>query len=259
MRFKPCAMILCLCCCVAGSSIAAQQPPVNPNNPGGSQEKPNSTNHDSRTNRHESTMRFHRALTPDVKQQIADEIRNQLALENQEAQEADVPPTPDGIERMLSDGHKHIFVVSSTLDVVDSNKVECALSDGDVLELMSSPPDDATTADLLVLASKGGNECAKTSTVTVQLTDLQEMQNHIQEQIDQGLQELRNKKCTGGATSAASVVPAVPAYIELGQTRDQVQAALGPPIIVANIGSKVIYFYNVMKVIFMDGKVSDVQ
>jgi hypothetical protein len=167
------------------------------------------------------------ALTPDVKQQIADEVNGQIALENQESQQAtqnqDVDPGSSGIARMLSDGHKHIFVVGSALDVVDSNQAECALSDGDVLALMSPPPPDAVAADLIVLASKGGNECGKTSTVTVQLTDLQEMQNNMRAMIDQGLQELQNKQGQGGlpaAPAAAQGPPAPAQYAEIAPPAD---------------------------------------
>jgi hypothetical protein len=99
---------------------------------------------------------------------------------------------------MLSDGQKHVFVVGSALDVVDSNQTECALSNGDVLELQTPPPPNAEAVDLVVLASKGGNECAKSSTVTVQFSELQEMQNHMREVIDQGLQELKDKQGTKG-------------------------------------------------------------
>ena len=61
----------------------------------------------------------------------------------------------------------------------------------------------------------------------------------------------------GGAPVSAA--PAAPASVELGQTPDQVQAAMGAPARVANLGPKVIYYYNGMKVIFKDGKVTDVQ
>ena len=162
------------------------------------------------------------ALTPDVKQEIADEVKGQLALENQEAQQnaqnQDVDPGSSGIARMLADGHKHVFVVASALDVTDTSQNECALSDGDVLALTSPPPPDATTADLVVLASKGGNECAKTSTVSVQLTDLQEMQNHMRELIDQGLQDLQAKQGQGGlpqAPPSAQGQPAQAAYADV--------------------------------------------
>jgi hypothetical protein len=150
-----------------------------------------------------------------VKQEIAQEVNSQIALENQEAQQnaaqQDTDPGSSGIARMLTDGQKHVFVVGSALDVTDSNQAECALSDGDVLALTNPPPSDATTADLLVLASKGGNECAKSGTVTVQLTDLQEMQNHMRELIDQGLQELQSKQGQGGLPQAPPSAQAQPA------------------------------------------------
>jgi hypothetical protein len=47
--------------------------------------------------------------------------------------------------------------------------------------------------------------------------------------------------------------------VELGQTPDQVKAALGAPTRIANLGPKVIYYYNGMKVTFKAGKVSDVE
>ncbi len=50
-------------------------------------------------------------LTPEVKQQIADEVKNQLALENSEAQQnarnQEPDPASSGIARMLSDGKTH--------------------------------------------------------------------------------------------------------------------------------------------------------
>jgi hypothetical protein len=88
---------------------------------------------------------------------------------------------------------------------------------------MAPPPPDATAADLVVLASKGGNECAKTSTVTVQVSDLQEMQNHMRELIDQGLQELQSKQGSGGipqAPPSAQGQPAPAQYAEVAPPPD---------------------------------------
>ena len=143
------------------------------------------------------------ALSPDIKQQIADEVRNQLALENQEAQmnaqQQNIDPGSSGIPRLLSDGHPHVFVAGATVDVVRANGQECEVSEGDVLGLDVPPPPDATSADLRVLASKGGSlECPRKSMITVQFTDLQEMMNHMREGIDQGLQDLQAKQGTGG-------------------------------------------------------------
>jgi hypothetical protein len=255
-------------------------------------------------------------LTPDVKQQIADEVKSQLALENAEAvqtaQHQDVDPASSGIARLLGDGHSHVFVAGGALDVTDANGQECALSDGDVLLLQAPPAADATAANLAVLASKGGQECKISSMVTVQLTDLQEMQNHLRETIDLGLKDLQDKQGKGGLPKAppsaqapptqtefaaiappaspqdaadlqqqnqqadqaeqdvnaevaqdsgtpVSAAPAALASVGLGQSPDQVQAAMGAPARVANLGSKVIYYYNGMKVVFLNGKVTDVQ
>lgn len=50
-----------------------------------------------------------------------------------------------------------------------------------------------------------------------------------------------------------------PKTITLGQTPDQVVAILGQPEKTAKIGNKQTYFYKDMKVIFVGGKVADVQ
>ena len=262
-------------------------------------------------------------LSPEVKQEIADEVKNQVALENAEAQQTssgqDVDPGSSGIARLLSDGRPHVFVVGDPVDVTDTTGQECTISDGDALQLQAPPPPDATSADLLVLASKGGRECRPSSTVTVQLTDLQEMQNHLRETIDHGLQDLQAKQGTGGIPAAppsartaptqpeyATVAPppdpsdaatlqqqdqqadqaeqeagagsgapppgpasagppppppaaAAPASVALGQTLDQVKAALGQPTREADLGPKVILYYNGMKVTLKNGKVTDVE
>jgi hypothetical protein len=164
-------------------------------------------------------------LSPDVKQQIADEVRNQLALENQEAmqnsQQQDIDPGSSGIARLLGDGRSHVFVVGDALDLVDQNGQECGVSDGDVLGMEGPPPPDATSVDLVVLSSKGGQECQKSGTVTVQLTDLQEMQNHMRETIDQGLQDLQAKQGKGG-------LPTAPPSAQV-KTTPAVYAAVAPP------------------------------
>ena len=52
---------------------------------------------------------------------------------------------------------------------------------------------------------------------------------------------------------------AEPKTIQLGMTTDQVQAALGKPEKIVNLGPKQLYVYKDLKVTFVDGKVSDVQ
>jgi hypothetical protein len=50
-----------------------------------------------------------------------------------------------------------------------------------------------------------------------------------------------------------------PQTIQLGMTIDQVQAALGKPEKIFNVGTKQIYTYKDVKITFLNGKVSDVQ
>ncbi len=142
------------------------------------------------------------SLTPEVKQMIADEVKNQIALENaesqQNAQSQEPDPASSGIARLLSDGQPHVFVAGRPLDLVDTAGAECSISEGDTLELTSPPPPDATAVGVVVLSSKGGKECRKSDTVAVALDDLQEMQNHMRETIDQGLQELQSKQGQNG-------------------------------------------------------------
>jgi TolA-binding protein len=151
------------------------------------------------------------------------------------------------------------------------------------------------------------------SIVSISLGDLQEMQNHMRESIDQGLQELQSKEGKGevpaappsaksqpvpalyasaapppdanvaaeiqqqaieadraetevaSAASEESGVPVVatpsaPRTIALGQTPEEVTAALGAPPKVADLGpGGMIYYYDGMKVIFKDGRVSSVK
>jgi len=258
-------------------------------------------------------------LSQDVKDLIADEVRQQISLENNEAKAAAAPNAePDvassSIQRLLDDGKPHVFVAGQDLDVVDAGGTECALSQGDALQLTGRTTPDAQAATLAVLASKGGKECPKGDTVSVALTDLQDMQNHLRETIDEGMQELQKKQGQGGLPAApasakaapvespmaaiapppppadevkaeinqqsqeadkaekeagadtasgpgpnASTPAPEPVNVELGQTIEQVTAALGTPTKVFNVGAKKIYVYKDTKITFNNGKVTDIQ
>jgi hypothetical protein len=82
---------------------------------------------------------------------------------------------------------------------------------------------------------------------------------------DQGGQQQGGDQQQGGGDQAAQQPAAQdqpaaePASIEKGMTTDQVQAALGKPDKIVNLGSKQIYVYKDLKVTFLNGKVSDVQ
>jgi hypothetical protein len=61
------------------------------------------------------------------------------------------------------------------------------------------------------------------------------------------------------APAAAPEPAAPPVSIEVGQTPDQVKAALGDPQKIVKLGTKQIYVYKDLKITFTNGKVSDVQ
>jgi hypothetical protein len=79
---------------------------------------------------------------------------------------------------------------------------------------------------------------------------------------DQGGQQQGGQQQGGqdqGQQQQAEQPAAEPASIEKGMTPDQVEAAMGKPEKKVTLGSKQIYYYKDMKVIFLSGKVSDVQ
>jgi len=64
----------------------------------------------------------------------------------------------------------------------------------------------------------------------------------------------------GGQGDQAGNQPAPePQTIQLGQSTDDVQAALGKPEKIVNLGAKQIYVYKDLKITFVKGKVTDVQ
>jgi hypothetical protein len=76
---------------------------------------------------------------------------------------------------------------------------------------------------------------------------------------DQGGQQAAPPAGGAPQPAAEQQQQAEPASIEKGMTPDQVEAALGKPDKKVTLGPKVIYYYKDMKVIFISGKVNDVQ
>ena len=160
-------------------------------------------------------------LNVDIKNLVAAEVQRQLALENSEAANPQAAPDPasSGIARELSDGTQHIFVVSAGIDVQSNAGGECFVTQGDVLQLQGTVP-AGQPANLVVLATKG-QDCPKGATVQVQVADLQEMQNHMRETVDQGLTDLQKKQGQGG-------IPAAPAG-SAAPPQQTAFAAIAPP------------------------------
>src|SRR3984957_16336461 len=158
------------------------------------------------------------ALSPEVKQAIAEQVKAQIAASQaeagksgsagggQQASSGEVPPALDPARRT--------FVVSDDL-AVEADGEECALTQGDVITRLTDTPDEDQKVNVSVASSKKA-DCATGKTVAVAVDDLQEMQNHFQEQIDEGMKTLASKQGTSGLPKApdtstvASDVPPPP-------------------------------------------------
>lgn len=162
-------------------------------------------------------------MSPEVKNAIADEVRRQIALENSEST-AGAAATPDpgssGIARILADPTAHVFLVSAPLDLPSSAGGNCAVTEGDVLQLNPGTPPNSPTANMIVMASKG-QDCLKGTSVAVGISDLQDMQNHMRETIDQGMSDLKAKQGQGGIPPAPAAAKAEPVQTQF--------AAIAPP------------------------------
>jgi hypothetical protein len=156
-------------------------------------------------------------LTPEVKQMVADEVRRQLDLERAE-QATMGSDTTANVPLMFTDNAEHVFVVSRSMAVFAGDQ-ECTLGAGDVIRMRGVQPTDSTAADLMVLASNAQG-CPRGSVVSVQLTDLQEMQNDMRATIDQGLENLQQHSGQGGLPA----LPASSAGIENASFATQVKA-----------------------------------
>ncbi len=161
------------------------------------------------------------ALSPDVKQMIADEVQRQLQAErNEAARTAPNAPPVDTPPAVFADNTPHIFVVKTGLDV-NSQGQQCPVTEGDVLQTRGALPTNSPNADAVVLASKG-QDCAKGSLVSVAVQDLVDMQNHMRETLDQGLGDLQTKQGQSG-------LPAMPASYLATPTQANYVSAAPPP------------------------------
>ena len=138
-------------------------------------------------------------LTPEVKQAIAEEVRQQLAAQQQAA----AAPTPQQPALSRSDvpsaldPARRVFVVSSNLAERTVDGQECSLTPGDIITRLTDTPDANQFVTVSVLSSKP-TDCPAGAQITVAVQDLQEMQNHFREQIDSGLKMLADNRGQGG-------------------------------------------------------------
>jgi hypothetical protein len=147
------------------------------------------------------------ALTPEVKQAIADEVRAQLEAEKAAAgtpQQPAAAATSGGaasaqqeeVPAALDPQHR-TFIVATVLTEQAPDGSDCSLSPGDVVTRIEDTPDGNKNVKVLVSSSQKG-DCSSGSQVAMAVDDLQEMHNHFRETLDQGLKTLAEKQGKDG-------------------------------------------------------------
>ncbi|MGP0021611.1 MAG: hypothetical protein ACLPHP_23800 [Candidatus Sulfotelmatobacter sp.] len=178
-------------------------------------------------------------LTPEVKAAIAEEVKAQLAAEQAAAAQpaaaggdsgGSAPPQQaSGEVPPALDPARRTFVVDTDLTVASDGQ-ECTLTGGDVITRITDTPDDDRKVTVSVASSKK-SDCAPGKQVAVAVDDLQEMHNHFQEQLDNGMKEMAAKQGTGGLPKApdtsttASDVPPPPPDASAAKALEDQQAA----------------------------------
>lgn len=156
------------------------------------------------------------ALTPEVKQAIADEVKAQLAAEQsaaaapaptaapaataQDTSSASNATPPEETPAALDPNHR-TFIVSTVLNEQGPDGQDCSLSPGDVVTRIEDTPDANKDVKVLVSASQK-SDCPSGSQVAMSVDDLQEMHNHFREQLDSGLKNLADNQGKNGLPAA---------------------------------------------------------
>jgi hypothetical protein len=160
------------------------------------------------------------------------------------------------------------------IDVHDTGKDK-----GVMLDFFTDAIKDVRYRGTLLITFKGGNlpspeDALKLMAEVVTVAPSEEAKDDKKEPAQQGGQQQAAAPAAAppAAEAAPPPVDAPPPAIEppppppaeaptvsLGQTPDEVVAALGQPDKKAKIGTKEIYFYKDLKVTFLNGKVKDIQ
>ena len=157
-------------------------------------------------------------LTPEVKQALADEVKEQInayqseAGQSSQAGNSNAKASEDEAPPALDPKH-HYFIVNADVDASDDDGKDCQLTAGDVIQRTSDQPDDDNNIDITVKSSKK-DDCAVGTETQVSADDLQEMYNHFREVTDAGLKALADNAGKNGlpaapdTTTTAGEVPA---------------------------------------------------
>jgi YD repeat-containing protein len=150
-------------------------------------------------------------LKPEVKQMIADEVKSVIAEQQKAASSlsGSSPNNSGGELPPALDANHRVFVVYSVVEAVANGEI-CSLTSSDVVKRTQDTLNEDNTVSVEILASKR-SDCAVGSRVRVQLTDLNDMQNHLREQVNAGMKILSEKQGKDGLPIAPSPDPrAVP-------------------------------------------------
>ncbi|MGC1372611.1 MAG: hypothetical protein WA824_10785, partial [Candidatus Sulfotelmatobacter sp.] len=178
-----------------------------------------------------------------------------------------------GMKRFGKEQNTHLF---ATGDKVYPSKIEVNLSKDTVTigivacdTCNKTDPPTYNKANVVFIFPKGTLASASAGSVEDTIGQLLAVSNDDQgdqQGADQGAQQQGGDQQQGGAQGQPQAAPpdqpqpsAQPASVDKGMTPDQVQAALGTPDNIVNLGAKQIYVYKDLKVTFLNGKVSDVQ
>jgi hypothetical protein len=155
-------------------------------------------------------------ISPEVKQALADQVREQVSKENAVAPRnggasaigttvtSSVPDSPS-----VLDPEQKIYVVSSILQVQTADGMECTLTDGDILWIDAPVREGAQSAQLHVDTAKQGN-CPAKQKVTLPISDLEEMHNDFLAMTDDALKTLAENQGKKGLPPAPPPNPYVP-------------------------------------------------
>jgi hypothetical protein len=183
------------------------------------------------------------ALTPEVKQAIAEEVHREIQEEQAAAsQSRSAGPSPTSLNANETvppalDPKQRIFVVSSGLGVTTAAG-ECALGPGDVILRTADQATSENMVEVSVLSSKAG-DCPANVSAPVELAALQEMQNQFREQIDAGLKTLAENGGKNGLPNGPAATPYVvtegqatadpgasEALLQQGQAADEAESSI---------------------------------
>jgi hypothetical protein len=147
-------------------------------------------------------------ISPALRQAIADEVQRQLDADraaannpqqagygNDQNYDNQAPPA-------LAADYR-VFVVSQPLQVYDGDQ-PCSLTQGDIISRIEDTPGSDGAVAVSVLTSKNA-DCRPGAQPRILVDDLQDMQNDLQAQTDEGLKRLSQSQGTNGMPAAPDV------------------------------------------------------